>query len=81
VSFVDDYSWYTWIYLIKHKSDVEQIFYDFQHHVERLLDTKIRAIQSDWGGEYHRLHNYFQRTGISHRVSCPHTSQQNGIAE
>jgi histone deacetylase 1/2 len=81
VSFVDDFSRYTWIYLIKHKSDVEQIFYDFQHHVERLLDTKIRAIQSDWGGEYHRLHNYFQRTGISHRVSCPHTSQQNGITE
>jgi hypothetical protein len=48
VSFVDDFSRYTWIYLIKHKSDVEQIFYDFQHHVERLLDTKIRAIQSDW---------------------------------
>uniref|UniRef100_A0A8R7QTF3 Integrase catalytic domain-containing protein n=1 Tax=Triticum urartu TaxID=4572 RepID=A0A8R7QTF3_TRIUA len=24
---------------------------------------------------------YFRRTGISHRVSCPHTSQQNGIAE
>ena len=33
------------------------------------------------GGEYHKLHRYFLRTGISHRVSCPHTSQQNGIAE
>jgi histone deacetylase 1/2 len=81
VSFVDDFSRFTWIYLLKHKSDVEQIFYNFQTHVERLLNSKIRAVQSDWGGEYHRLHKYFQRTGISHRVSCPHTSQQNGIAE
>jgi histone deacetylase 1/2 len=81
VSFLDDYSRYTWIYLIKRKSDVEQVFYNFQAHVERLLQTKIRAIQSDWGGEYHRLHRYFQNVGISHRVSCPHTSQQNGIAE
>jgi histone deacetylase 1/2 len=81
VSFVDDYSRFCWIYLLKHKSDVEQVFYAFQAHVERLLNTKIKAFQSDWGGEYHRLHRYFQRTGISHRVSCPHTSQQNGVVE
>ena len=81
VSFVDDYSRFCWIYLLKHKSDVEQVFYAFQTHVERLVNAKIKAVQSDWGGEYHRLHSYFERTGIVHRVSCPHTSQQNGIAE
>ena len=74
VSFIDDYSRFCWIYLLKHKSDVEQVFYAFQAHVERLLDGKIKAVQSDWGGEYHRLHCYFQRIGISHRVSCPLTS-------
>ena len=36
-------------HLIKHKSDVEQVFYNFQHHVEHLLNSKIRKIQSDWG--------------------------------
>jgi histone deacetylase 1/2 len=81
VSFVDDYSRHCWIYLLKHKSDVEDIFYIFQAHVERFLNTKIRAVQSDWGGEYHRLNAYFRRIGIQHRVSCPHTSQQNGIVE
>jgi histone deacetylase 1/2 len=81
VSFVDDYSRFCWIYLLKHKSDVEQVFYAFQAHVERLLNAKIKAVQSDGGGEYQRLSRYFQRTGVSHRVSCPHTSQQNGIAE
>jgi hypothetical protein len=25
--------------------------------------------------------NFFQKLGISHRVSCPHTHQQNGVAE
>lgn len=81
VSFLDDYSRFTWIYLIKRKPDVEQVFYSFQTHVERLLNTKIRIIQSDWGGKYRRLSRYFHKTGISHRVTCPHTSQQNGIAE
>jgi histone deacetylase 1/2 len=78
---VDDFSRYTWIYLIKRKSDVEKSFYHFQTHVERLLQTKIRMVQSDGGGEYTRLSKYFDHTGIHHRVTCSHTSQQNGIAE
>ena len=80
-SFVDAYSRHCWIYLVKHKSDVEDIFYIFQKHVEHFLNTKIHDVQSDWGGEYHRRNAYFRRTGILHRVSCPHTSQQNGIFE
>ena len=81
VSFLDDYSRFTWIYLLKHKSDVEQAFYTFQKHVERMLDAKIKTVQTDWGGEYRRLSRLFQKEGIAHRVSCPHTSQQNGKAE
>jgi hypothetical protein len=34
------------------------------------------------GGEYHRLHNqFFTSLSIAHRVSCPHTHQQNGSAK
>jgi predicted Na+-dependent transporter len=32
---------------LKHKSDVEQVFYAFQAHVEHLLDAKIKFVQSD----------------------------------
>jgi hypothetical protein len=81
VSFIDDYSKFTWIYLLKNKSDVFQKFHDFQHHVERLFDKKILALQTDWGGEYHKLNSFFQKVGISHHVSCPHAHQQNGSAE
>jgi histone deacetylase 1/2 len=81
VSFIDDYSKYTWIYLIKKKSDVFQVFHDFQNLVERKFNKKIISIQSDWGGEYEKLNSFFQRIGISHHVSCPHAHQQNGSAE
>ena len=81
VSFVDDYSKFTWIYLIKNKSDVFARFHDFQNHVERTFDKKILALQSDWGGEYQKLNSFFQRIGIEHHVSCPHAHQQNGSAE
>lgn len=81
VSFVDAFSRFTWIYFLKHKSEVFQVFLQFQRHVERLLNHKILFVQTDWGGEYHKLNVFFQNIGIAHRVSCPHTHQRNGIAE
>ncbi|WVZ51499.1 LOW QUALITY PROTEIN: hypothetical protein U9M48_002643 [Paspalum notatum var. saurae] len=81
VSFIDDYSKFTWIYLLKFKSDVFQKFHEFQSLVERLFNRKIVAMQTDWGGEYQRLHDFFSKVGITHHVSCPHAHQQNGAAE
>jgi hypothetical protein len=78
---VDDYSKFTWIYLLKFKSKVIQKFHEFQALVKRLFDRKILSVQSDWGGEYERLNSFFTKIGISHQVSCPHTHQQNGSAE
>ena len=75
VSFIDDYSKFTWIYLLKHKSEVFQRFHEFQL-VERQFDKKILALQSDWGGEYEKLNSFFSKIGITHLVSCPHAHQQ-----
>ena len=49
--------------------------------VERLLNRKIKCVQSDWGQEYRSLHTYFKLIGIIHRLSCPHTHQQEGCVE
>jgi hypothetical protein len=81
VSFIDDFIKFSWIYTIKHKSEVHHVFLEFQTHVERLLNRKILSVQSDWGGEYQRLNTYLKSVGIHHRVSCPHTHQQNGVVE
>ncbi|WVZ83847.1 hypothetical protein U9M48_030944 [Paspalum notatum var. saurae] len=81
VSFIDDFSKYTWIYLLKKKSDVFQAFQIFQNFVERKFNRKIITMQTDWGGEYEKLHSFFQQIGIAHHVSCPHAHQQNGSAE
>jgi hypothetical protein len=40
VSFIDDFSKFTWIYLLKHKSEVFQKFYDFLSMVERQFNKK-----------------------------------------
>ena len=80
VSFIDAYSHFTWIYLLKRKSDVFDIFLQFQTYVEHLLNHKILHVQTDWGGEYRNLNSFFQKYGIIHHVACPHTHQQNGAA-
>jgi histone deacetylase 1/2 len=49
VSFIDDYSRYTWIYLLRRKSDVFHVFHHFQKFVERQFDKKILCMQTDWG--------------------------------
>jgi hypothetical protein len=49
VSFIDDFSKFTWICLLKHKSEVFEKFCSFQAHVERLFICKILVMQTDWG--------------------------------
>jgi hypothetical protein len=78
VSFIDDYSKFFWIYPLKFKSEVFSKFVEFKKLVERLFDRKIITVQTDWGGEYQKLHGFFSKVGISHHVSCPYAHQQNG---
>jgi hypothetical protein len=46
-----------------------------------LFDRENLTVQTDWGGEYQKLHPFFRDIDISHHVSCPYAHQQNGYAE
>ena len=81
VSFLDAYSRYTWLYPMTNKSDVLSIFIKWQKYVEQYFNKKIKMVQFDWGVEYRSLHKCLQNCGIIHRVSYPHTHQQNGVVE
>jgi histone deacetylase 1/2 len=59
ISFIDYFSKFCWVYLMHDLTEAPCIFREFQLHVERLLDAKIKCVQSDWGGEYHKMHNTF----------------------
>jgi hypothetical protein len=64
VSFIDDFSKFTWIYLIKKRSDVYQVFFNFQKLVEQKFGRKIITMQTDWGSEYEKLHSFFQKMAL-----------------
>ena len=81
IHFIDAYSHFTWIYILKHKSEAFQVFLHFKSQVKLQLGHKIKAVQSDWGGEYRSFTKYLTSNGIIHRISCPYTHEQNGLAE
>ena len=81
VIFVDAYTKYIWFFPLAAKFDVFKIFLQFQALVERQFNTKIKFVQTDWGGEYRKLNIYFKTIGIHHRLICPHTHEQNGTVE
>ncbi|KAL0354512.1 UNVERIFIED_CONTAM: Retrovirus-related Pol polyprotein from transposon TNT 1-94 [Sesamum radiatum] len=83
ISFVDDYSRYTKIYLLRNKDEATEMFLKYKCEVENQLDKKIKRLRTDRGGEYctNFLKDFCEKNGIIHETSAPYTPQQNGIAE
>ena len=81
IHFLDVYNRFIWIFPLKLKSDVQKVFLHFKSKVENLLGHKIKRLQTDDGGEYQKLKSILENYGIEHSISCPHTQEQNGLAE
>ena len=83
VVFVDDYSRYSWIFHMKHRFELLQVYSNFAKMVETQFSKRIKIFRSDNAFEYTQyafqavLHSY----GTVHHLTCPSTSQQNGRAE
>uniref|UniRef100_A0A2N9GHZ2 Integrase catalytic domain-containing protein n=1 Tax=Fagus sylvatica TaxID=28930 RepID=A0A2N9GHZ2_FAGSY len=80
---VDDFTKFTWVYLLKNKSDTLTLFTQFRAMVETQFSLPIKALRSDCGGEFtsNQFNQFCASKGIIHQLSCPHTPQQNGVAE
>ena len=51
VTFIDDFSRTTWVYLMKEKSDVFSIFKNFHKMICTQFSTVVKIVRSDRGGE------------------------------
>jgi len=73
----------TWLYIMRHKSDVRNILPIFYHMVRTQFSLPVKVIRLDNGGEYlnSELLKFFKDNGILHKTTCPSTPQQNGLAE
>jgi hypothetical protein len=83
LTFIDDYSRKTWLYLLKSKDEVFSKFQEFKAKIENLTNKKIKTLRTDNGGEYtsKKFVSFCKLVGIRRELTVPHNPQQNGVAE
>lgn len=83
VTFIDDHSRKKFVYFIKYKSEIVEVFQKFKALVENQTGKKIKPIRTDNGKEYvsQEFKRVLQEAGIRHQTSVPYSPQQNGLAE
>jgi transposase InsO family protein len=83
ITFIDDFSRYTYVYLMKNKDEAFSMFKRYKYEVENKKEKKIKTLRTDRGREYfpHEFSTFCEEHGIVHQKFAPYTPQQNGLAE
>ncbi|KMQ85317.1 retrovirus-related pol polyprotein from transposon tnt 1-94 [Lasius niger] len=83
VTFIDDFSRYTEVVMLRQRSDVLKAFRNYKRRVEKLTGRHIKKLRTDNGKEYlsNEFKKFFEDEGISRQLSVEYTPQQNGVAE
>jgi len=83
VSFADDYSWLTHIYLLHCKSDTFEAYKTFEAWTSTQLNANIKVLHYDHGSEYlsDAFIKYLIEQGTIHKLTVHDIPKQNGVAE
>jgi hypothetical protein len=80
LTIVDDYSRFTWLFLMKTKSETRGLLNNFLIYVHTQFNTRIQTIRTDNGQEFN-MPTFYQDHGIIHQTTCVETPEQNGRVE
>ena len=83
VSFTDDHTRYTTLYLQKTKAEMFASYKSYEAWLSTQFDVKIKCLHSDRGGKYlsKEFSQHLQLKGTEHRVTVHDTPEHNGVAE
>lgn len=83
VTFIDDWSRFTVVYLIHSKDEVVQRFQEYEAEMTAKFGNKISRFRSDNGGEYtcKEMQTFCKRKGIKMEFTVPYCPEQNGTSE
>ena len=78
LTFIDEYFRRTWVYFLKLKSEVFNIFLAYKALVEKQSGHQIIELRSDNGGEYvnNKFTTFCTEKGIQQQHTVPYTPQQ-----
>jgi len=77
---VDDYNRYTWITLMKSKSEARQHLINFITLIEKQHDCHVKIVRTNNGPEF-TIPQFYASKGILHQTSCVEIPQQNARVE
>lgn len=80
LTIVDDHTRFTWVYMLRNKSEVAEIFPNFHRMVSTQFHTCIKSVRSDNAPELN-LTDFFRSAGIVSYHSCVERPQQNSVVE
>nr|GEX57162.1 hypothetical protein [Tanacetum cinerariifolium] len=82
ITFMDDYSRYGYVYILKHKHEAFETFKVFKNEVKNQLRKIIKALGSNQGGKYisQEFKDYLKACGIVQQLTPPYTPQHNESA-
>ena len=83
VTFIDDYSQCTWLFLMKTRAELLSIFQKFHAEIRTQFNTSIHILQNDNAKEYFSMSfsSFMSSHEILHQLSCTYSPQQNGVVE
>lgn len=83
ITFLDDYTHFSAVYLMKQKSDAFVCFRKYHSYVTNQLKKNIVTLICDNGREYcsNEMNRFCTDKGINVKFTIPYTPQLNGVAE
>ncbi|KAA3471209.1 Retrovirus-related Pol polyprotein from transposon TNT 1-94 [Gossypium australe] len=77
IIFIDDFTKIWWIYFMKQKFDVANVFFKYKIWVKNKSGCKIQVVRSDNGTKYtlQRFNTFCDEAGIKHQLTTPYSPQ------
>ncbi|KAG0152746.1 hypothetical protein PDIDSM_2551 [Penicillium digitatum] len=81
VTFTDDATRFTWLFLLKSRSQVTEVYIQLETYLKTQFNYVIKKVHGDDAPEHKPLAAYLDSKGTVWDPTPPYTKQLNGVAE